>query len=82
MIAEQFSGRFATGVLADLDLRAGRLSWVNRGQHPPFVIRGGFSPVRVRLRLVLCAAQATTARRCTATADGSAPHRVAWRDSF
>ncbi|MEO3801926.1 PP2C family protein-serine/threonine phosphatase [Nonomuraea sp. B1E8] len=41
VIAEQFTGRFATGVLADLDLRTGRLSWVNRGHHPPLVIRGG-----------------------------------------
>ncbi|MEV4569542.1 PP2C family protein-serine/threonine phosphatase [Nonomuraea sp. NPDC049419] len=40
-IAEQFTGRFATGVLADLDLRTGRLAWVNRGHHPPLVIRGG-----------------------------------------
>ncbi|MBB6553554.1 PP2C family protein-serine/threonine phosphatase [Nonomuraea rubra] len=40
-IAEQFTDRFATGVLADLDLRSGQLSWVNRGHHPPLVIRGG-----------------------------------------
>ncbi|MGR6919964.1 PP2C family protein-serine/threonine phosphatase [[Actinomadura] parvosata] len=40
-IAEQFTGRFATGVLAALDLRTGELTWVNRGHHPPLVIRGG-----------------------------------------
>ncbi|MBB2913815.1 hypothetical protein FHS43_005124 [Streptosporangium becharense] len=41
-IAEQFGGdRFATGVLADLDTRTGLLSWVNRGHHPPLVLRGG-----------------------------------------
>ncbi|NUS01817.1 MAG: serine/threonine-protein phosphatase [Nonomuraea sp.] len=40
-IAEQFTGRFATGVLAELDLRTGRLAWVNRGHHPPLVIREG-----------------------------------------
>ncbi|WP_082309864.1 PP2C family protein-serine/threonine phosphatase [Nonomuraea sp. SBT364] len=40
-IAEQFTGRFATGILADLDVRTGRLSWVNRGHHPPLVIRQG-----------------------------------------
>ncbi|TDE57191.1 serine/threonine-protein phosphatase [Nonomuraea mesophila] len=40
-IAEQFTGRFATGILADLDLRTGELSWVNRGHHPPLVLRGG-----------------------------------------
>ncbi|MFF4624811.1 PP2C family protein-serine/threonine phosphatase [Nonomuraea jabiensis] len=38
-IHEQFTGRFATGVLADLDLRTGWLRWVNRGHHPPLVIR-------------------------------------------
>ncbi|MGW2157595.1 PP2C family protein-serine/threonine phosphatase [Nonomuraea sp. NPDC001699] len=38
-IDEQFIDRFATGVLADLDLRTGWLSWVNRGHHPPLVIR-------------------------------------------
>ncbi|TMR93801.1 serine/threonine-protein phosphatase [Nonomuraea basaltis] len=40
-IKEQFTGRFATGILASLDLRSGLLSWVNRGHHPPLLIRGG-----------------------------------------
>jgi hypothetical protein len=40
-IKAQFTGRFATGILATLDLRSGVLSWVNRGHHPPLVIRGG-----------------------------------------
>ncbi|MEV4163217.1 PP2C family protein-serine/threonine phosphatase [Nonomuraea dietziae] len=40
-IAEQFTGRFATGILASLDLQSGLLSWVNRGHHPPLVIREG-----------------------------------------
>lgn len=40
-IKEHFTGRFATGILACLDLRTGQLSWVNRGHHPPLVIRGG-----------------------------------------
>ncbi|GAA2214202.1 PP2C family protein-serine/threonine phosphatase [Nonomuraea monospora] len=40
-IAEQFTGRFATGILADLNLRTGWLSWVNRGHHPPLVLREG-----------------------------------------
>ncbi|GAA3445239.1 SpoIIE family protein phosphatase [Planomonospora venezuelensis] len=41
-IAEQFAGdRFATGVLAGLDTRTGLLTWVNRGHHPPLVLRGG-----------------------------------------
>lgn len=33
--------RFVTAVLADLDLNTGLLSWVNRGHHPPVVIRDG-----------------------------------------
>ncbi|MBG0826650.1 serine/threonine-protein phosphatase [Planomonospora sp. ID67723] len=41
-IAEQFGAvRFATGILASLDTRTGLLSWINRGHHPPLVIRGG-----------------------------------------
>ncbi|MFF3437615.1 PP2C family protein-serine/threonine phosphatase [Streptosporangium sp. NPDC002721] len=33
--------RFVTAILADLNTRTGMLSWVNRGHHPPVVIRGG-----------------------------------------
>ncbi|MED7923522.1 PP2C family protein-serine/threonine phosphatase [Nonomuraea sp. LP-02] len=40
-IKEQFRGRYATGLLASLHLRTGMLHWVNRGHHPPLVIRGG-----------------------------------------
>ncbi|WP_043636567.1 PP2C family protein-serine/threonine phosphatase [Nonomuraea candida] len=40
-IGSQFTGRFATGILADLDLRTGLLTWVNRGHHPPLVLREG-----------------------------------------
>jgi serine phosphatase RsbU (regulator of sigma subunit) len=41
-IAEQFSvQRFATGILATLDTRTGALTWINRGHHPPLVIRHG-----------------------------------------
>ncbi|WP_346268250.1 PP2C family protein-serine/threonine phosphatase [Streptomyces sp. SCUT-3] len=32
---------YATAVLAHLDTRTGLFSWVNRGHHPPVVIRGG-----------------------------------------
>ncbi len=39
-IDEQFArSRFATGVLAALDTTTGRLTWINRGHHPPLVIR-------------------------------------------
>ncbi|WP_405140965.1 PP2C family protein-serine/threonine phosphatase [Sphaerisporangium sp. NBC_01403] len=33
--------RFATAVLAELDVPTGMFSWVNCGHHPPVVIRGG-----------------------------------------
>ncbi|MFD5450582.1 PP2C family protein-serine/threonine phosphatase [Streptomyces sp. NPDC127100] len=33
--------RYTTGVVADLDTRTGILTWVNRGHHPPVIIRGG-----------------------------------------
>ncbi|MFC9463130.1 PP2C family protein-serine/threonine phosphatase [Streptomyces coelicoflavus] len=32
--------RYVTGLLATLDTRTGVLSWVNRGHHPPVIIRG------------------------------------------
>ncbi|MET9958278.1 PP2C family protein-serine/threonine phosphatase [Streptomyces sp. NPDC006326] len=33
--------RFVTAILADLSTTTGVFSWVNRGHHPPVVIRGG-----------------------------------------
>ncbi|MEU8577542.1 PP2C family protein-serine/threonine phosphatase [Streptomyces asoensis] len=40
-LIEQFArSRYATAVLADLDLESGLLSWVNCGHHPPVLIRG------------------------------------------
>ncbi|GAA2208209.1 PP2C family protein-serine/threonine phosphatase [Nonomuraea monospora] len=40
-IRGEFTGRFATGILARLDLDSGWLTWVNRGHHPPLVLRDG-----------------------------------------
>ncbi|MGW0564530.1 PP2C family protein-serine/threonine phosphatase [Streptomyces sp. NPDC003016] len=41
-LVEQFTrNRYATGVLADLDLGTGLLTWVNCGHHPPVLVRGG-----------------------------------------
>ncbi|GII12845.1 hypothetical protein Ppa06_66430 [Planomonospora parontospora subsp. parontospora] len=42
-LIEEFGrgSRFATAILAQLDLRSGVFSWVTRGHHPPIVIRGG-----------------------------------------
>lgn len=34
-------GRFLTGLLADLNLASGQLTWVNCGHPPPLLIRGG-----------------------------------------
>ncbi|MFF9060295.1 PP2C family protein-serine/threonine phosphatase [Streptomyces sp. NPDC101213] len=40
-LIEQFgTSRYATGVLADLDLVTGRLTWINRGHPPPILLRG------------------------------------------
>ncbi|MGW7101745.1 PP2C family protein-serine/threonine phosphatase [Streptomyces sp. NPDC054838] len=42
LLIEQFRhGSYVTGILADLDTATGELTWVNRGHHPPLVIRGG-----------------------------------------
>lgn len=41
-LLEQFHrSRYATGILADLDLVSGTLRWVNHGHPPPVLIRGG-----------------------------------------
>ncbi|MGW0565650.1 PP2C family protein-serine/threonine phosphatase, partial [Streptomyces sp. NPDC003016] len=40
-LIEQFAqSRYATAVLADLDLESGVLTWINCGHHPPVLIRG------------------------------------------
>lgn len=42
MLLEQFTReRYATAILADLDLRSGLLSWINCGHPPPILIRAG-----------------------------------------
>ncbi|MFI0191747.1 PP2C family protein-serine/threonine phosphatase [Streptomyces sp. NPDC017082] len=41
-LVEQFgNSRYATGILADLELNTGKFSWVNRGHMLPVLIRGG-----------------------------------------
>lgn len=41
-LIEQFGlTRYVTGVMADLDLRTGQLTWINRGHPLPVLIRGG-----------------------------------------
>ncbi|MFJ4953809.1 PP2C family protein-serine/threonine phosphatase [Streptomyces sp. NPDC088760] len=40
VLLEQFStSRYVTGILADLDMASGRLTWINRGHHLPVLIR-------------------------------------------
>lgn len=40
ILLEQFgTSRYATGILATLDLESGRLSWINRGHHLPILLR-------------------------------------------
>lgn len=42
VLIDQYGGdRFATGVLAQLDLATGRFRWVSAGHPPPLVLRGG-----------------------------------------
>jgi hypothetical protein len=41
ILLEQFGGsRYVTGVLADLDMDTGLLTWINRGHHLPILLRG------------------------------------------
>ncbi|WP_329459786.1 PP2C family protein-serine/threonine phosphatase [Streptomyces sp. NBC_01497] len=41
VLGDQFGQEhYATGLLADVDLRTGAVTWVNRGHHPPVVVRG------------------------------------------
>ncbi|MGJ7416591.1 PP2C family protein-serine/threonine phosphatase [Streptomyces cinereoruber] len=48
VLIEQYGHkRYATGVLAELDTRTGMLTWVNRGHHPPVLMRAGPRTVQV-----------------------------------
>jgi len=40
LIEQYGQQRYVTGIQADLDTSTGVLSWVNRGHHPPILIRG------------------------------------------
>ncbi|KAF4406633.1 stage II sporulation protein E [Streptomyces sp. Ru87] len=47
-LREQFGAeRYATGILAELDLATGLLTWTNHGHHPPVVLRGGRTVVHL-----------------------------------
>ncbi|MFF5158031.1 PP2C family protein-serine/threonine phosphatase [Streptomyces sp. NPDC000348] len=48
-LTEQFgTSRYVTGILADLDLRTGGLTWINRGHHLPILLRSGRWPHELR----------------------------------
>jgi hypothetical protein len=50
-LVEQYGHRrYVTGVLATLDTRTGTLRWVNRGHHPPILIRGNRWTTRLKCR--------------------------------
>ena len=41
-VDEQYpTSRFVTGLIAELDLASGRLSWISAGHPPPLLLRGG-----------------------------------------
>ncbi|WP_445281874.1 PP2C family protein-serine/threonine phosphatase [Streptomyces sp. DSM 118148] len=45
VLTEQFgTSRYVTGILAELDMTTGRLTWVNRGHHLPLLLRSGRWP--------------------------------------
>lgn len=50
LIGEYGGDRFATGVLARLDLDTGRLSWINAGHPAPLLLRGGTLLTTLELR--------------------------------
>jgi serine phosphatase RsbU (regulator of sigma subunit) len=41
LVAQFGHSRYVTGILADLDMRTGKLTWVNRGHHLPVLLRAG-----------------------------------------
>lgn len=41
LLEELHPDRYVTALLADLDIRTGRLSWISHGRHPPVIIRDG-----------------------------------------
>ncbi|MFD3502571.1 PP2C family protein-serine/threonine phosphatase [Streptomyces sp. NPDC058678] len=50
MLQEFGIQRYVTGILADLDAATGSLTWVNRGHHPPVLIRDGRWTTTLRCR--------------------------------
>ncbi|MFF9086079.1 PP2C family protein-serine/threonine phosphatase [Streptomyces sp. NPDC014991] len=95
VLVEQFGrSRFVTGVLADLDTSTGVLTWVNRGHHPPVLIRDGrwttllqcppAHPMGTDLRLptTLCREQLQPGDRLVLYTDGITEARVPGGEEF
>ncbi|SDG30137.1 Stage II sporulation protein E (SpoIIE) [Sinosporangium album] len=86
--------RFVTAIMAHLDLTTGVFTWVNRGHHPPVVIRGGRwvatlecppgHPMGLDLDLPveLCREQLEPGDRVLLYTDGITEARDAWGKEF
>jgi serine phosphatase RsbU (regulator of sigma subunit) len=82
-LTEQFgTSRYVTAVLAELNLRTGRLTWINRGHPPPLLLRSGRWPhelhcspagpmgLALKLPLTLCHRQLQPRDRLILYTDG------------
>ncbi|MEU9554373.1 PP2C family protein-serine/threonine phosphatase [Streptomyces fumanus] len=86
--------RYVTGVQADLDTSTGVLSWVNRGHHPPILIRGnrGHTVLSCRpahpmgtglgLKVTVCQEQLEPGDRIVLYTDGITEARTAGGTEF
>jgi serine phosphatase RsbU (regulator of sigma subunit) len=94
-LVRQFgASRYVTGILADLDLATGRLTWINRGHHLPILIRGnrwttelacppaGPMGADLRLPVVECAEQLEPGDRLLLYTDGVVEARDAQGREF
>ncbi|MFJ8192077.1 PP2C family protein-serine/threonine phosphatase [Streptomyces sp. NPDC096094] len=86
--------RYVTGIQADLDTSTGVLSWVNRGHHPPILIRGnrGHTTLSCRpahpmgtglgLKVTVCQEQLQPGDRIVLYTDGITEARTAGGTEF
>ncbi|MFE6332070.1 PP2C family protein-serine/threonine phosphatase [Streptomyces sp. NPDC057806] len=50
LLSQFGTSRYVTGIIADLDLNTGRLTWINRGHHLPILLRSGRWPHELQCR--------------------------------
>ncbi|MFH9674915.1 PP2C family protein-serine/threonine phosphatase [Streptomyces sp. NPDC017405] len=94
-LIEQFgTTRYVTGILADLDMKSGRLTWINRGHPLPVLVRAGrwshelvcppAGPMGVGLKLpvTVCQEQLQPGDRLVLYTDGVVEARDAQRRQF